>query len=422
MAEESISVNYLFGGILLSTSSPVQDSLGPKVAVDGSGRVHVVWEDNCAQEEACEHLIPNNFPPDIFHRVFDGQWGTTTVVSNATGDDQSAYPDLVADSDGNIHVVWQDTGDIDSNGSDADIYHRTFDNDDAEWGEIDIVSAGSTVDDLNPSIAAGSDGSLYAVWERRSFDFPSDRDIYGAVWAGDGWTVPVKISDQETDAVSGNANVGIDNLGIAYVVWQDAIDTNDDGSPDDRDILVRWVDGLEMGPVETASRHPNDGTHSLLPKVAMSSQNEAHIVWQDNGDNVFRDAGPDYDIVRNRYSTEGFAQVNAYTPITLNSDNYSGDAAVSINPATDNEFIVWAEENDDRSDTDVYFSHVIFGAPSMPTLISSGPQFNIASGTPDTLYDPMSGTLHVVWIDGGDVPNSGTDFDIYYLAVTLEDF
>ncbi len=421
-SEESISVNYLFGGVLLSTTSPVQDSLGPKVAVDGSGRVHVIWEDNCAQVESCESLIPNNFPPDIFHRVFNGAWSEITVVSSAVGDDLSSYPDIVADSNGDIHVVWQDTGDIDSNGADADIYHRSYDHETEEWGDFAVVSAGSSAEDANPSLAAGTDGSLYAVWERRTFDFANDRDIYGSVWNGDGWTVPVKISDQEGDAVSGNATVAIDNLGIAYVVWQDAIDENDDGSPDDRDILVRWVDGLEMGPVELVSRHPNDGTHSLLPRVAMSSQNEVHIVWQDNGSNIFRDAGPDYDIVRSRYSTEGFPQNNAYTPITINSMNYSGDAAISINPATDNEFIVWSEENDDRSDSDIYYSHVIFGAPNMPTLVSSGPQFNIGSGAPDTFYDPMSETLHVVWIDEGDVDNSGTDFDIYYLAIALEDF
>lgn len=421
-AEASVTVNYLFGGLLLSETTPVQDAFSPKVAVDGSGRVHVVWEDNCSQEETCEHIIPNNFPPDIFHRVFDGEWSDITVVSAATGDDQSSYPDIVADSDGNIHVVWQDTGDIDSNGADADIYHRTFDNDTSEWGDYDVISAGSTMEDGNPSVAAGSDGSLYTVWERRSLDFPNDRDIYGAVWAGDGWTVPVKISDQEGDGVSGNASVGVDNLGIAYVVWQDAIDDDDDGRPDDRDILIRWVDGLEMGPVELVSRHPNDGTHSLLPRVAMSSQNEAHIVWQDNGSNVFRDAGDDYDIVRNRYSTEGFAQINAYTPITIDSENNSGDASISINPATDNEFIVWAEDNDDRSDADVYYSHVIFGAPSEPVQVSAGPQFNVGSGTPDTYFHPESDTLHVVWIDEGNVEQSGSDFDIYYLAITIEDF
>ena len=46
----------------------------------------------------------------------------------------------------------------------------------------------------------------------------------------------------------------------------------------------------------------------------------------------------------------------------------------------------------------------------------------MASDTADILYDPLSSTLHVVWVDRGDTDNSGVDADIYYLAATVEDF
>jgi hypothetical protein len=423
-AEASVTVNFLVGGVLISDLTPRQEAAQPRVAVDGQGRVHVVWEDYCSEEEDCEVLVPNNFPPDILHRMYDGgAWSEITTISDAEGDALSTAADIVADSNGDIHVVWSDTGDIDSNGSDSDIYHRSFDNGEGEWGDINIISAGSTSEDFGAAIAARSDGTLYAVWQRRVQDFPGDIDIFGAAWAGNGWTVPTVISDHEADAVSRNPDVAIDNIGTVYITWQEDIDDDDDERIDRREIMVRWVDGEDSGPVELVSRNPNGGL-ALLPRVATSSLNEAHILWQDTGDNIaIPRAGDDWDIVRNRYSRDdGFVQGNAYTLITLNSDEFSGDAAISVNPATDNEFIVWTEEDADANDADIFYSHVFFGAPDPPTKVSTGDAFNVGSDTADVLYHTESNTLHIVWVDQGDIDTSGDDADIYYLAITIEDF
>ena len=69
----------------------------PAVAVDSSGRVHVVWHDD----------TPGNF--EIYYkRSTDGgsTWTAPQRLSWNTVD--SEFPDIAVDSSGHLHVVWHD--------------------------------------------------------------------------------------------------------------------------------------------------------------------------------------------------------------------------------------------------------------------------------------------------------------------------
>jgi len=75
----------------------VLSSYSPDLAVDSSGRVHLVWVD----------LTPGN--PDIYYRKSADMgvtWTTALRLTRTTG--LSEAPALGVDTSGNIHLVWQD--------------------------------------------------------------------------------------------------------------------------------------------------------------------------------------------------------------------------------------------------------------------------------------------------------------------------
>ena len=87
-------------------SSTPGPSESPRLAVDGGGTVHLVWQDS----------IPGN--DEIFYakRSSDGTWSSPQNISNNPGSNSLAPGlQLAVDGGGVVHVVWQDdtTGNLD---------------------------------------------------------------------------------------------------------------------------------------------------------------------------------------------------------------------------------------------------------------------------------------------------------------------
>lgn len=89
------------GGATWSTATRLTWTPGystfPKMVVDSSGNLHIVWDDS----------TPGNH--EIYYKkTTDGgsTWSTTKRLSWTPG--YSTLPDIAADSSGNLHVVWYD--------------------------------------------------------------------------------------------------------------------------------------------------------------------------------------------------------------------------------------------------------------------------------------------------------------------------
>ncbi|MEO0111761.1 MAG: T9SS type A sorting domain-containing protein [candidate division WOR-3 bacterium] len=86
----------------IDTISPMEwqdTSAYPHIAVDGTNRVHIVWQ--------ADININNSFP-NIFYRMRDenGNWKTIETVSIYPRSVHNQYPRVNIDSEGNIHVTW----------------------------------------------------------------------------------------------------------------------------------------------------------------------------------------------------------------------------------------------------------------------------------------------------------------------------
>jgi len=129
----------------------------PSLAVDSSGNIHVVWDDNTDLECGSDR--------DIFYKRFEVGvgWTSTEVVSTeSTG--LSAYPSLAVDSSGNIHVTWHDnTTDYADSGTDLDIFYKRFEVG-VGWTSTEVVSTESTGESRYPCLAVDLAGNVHIAW------------------------------------------------------------------------------------------------------------------------------------------------------------------------------------------------------------------------------------------------------------------
>jgi len=105
----------------------------PKIAIDkNTDNIHVVWDDDTnltASEGGLDREIMY-----ANYRAATGQWSHAKVISdcmNGTDDwntDESAKSSIAVDSQGNVHVVWQDDTDLipSEGGTDPEIMYTKY--------------------------------------------------------------------------------------------------------------------------------------------------------------------------------------------------------------------------------------------------------------------------------------------------------
>jgi len=130
----------------------------PSVAAESAGHIHVVWED----------LTPGN--SEIFYKRSPNLGLSWAAHQRLTwNSSQSRYPAVAADSDGNVHVVWQD----DTSG-DFEIYCRKSSDGGSSWAASQRLTW-TPGWSQNPAIAADPSGNLHLVWHDST---PGNTEIY----------------------------------------------------------------------------------------------------------------------------------------------------------------------------------------------------------------------------------------------------
>jgi len=243
----SLTVLYQSGSLLLSDTNSPGHSRSVSINQDSSGTTHIVWTDECVQFAGCVTYSQsdNGVPYDTLYRKFDSSgWSEILLVSNGSEifDGDSQHSHSIIDSNGLLHIVWSDTGDSLSI-EDYDIFHRTLNTTTGAMGTTQVV-ANSDKDDEHPILSAGSDGSVHLVWRHRTSSL--NHDIYYTSWtASSGWDASQNISNAEGDGDSHQPAIAIDSNGDAHIAWQDN-GTIFFAENNDEDIYYRYFDNGEL--------------------------------------------------------------------------------------------------------------------------------------------------------------------------------
>ena len=133
-------------------SEPSND---PKIALDGSGNIHVVWHD----------YTPGHF--EIYYsKSSDG--GSTWTTKRMTWSEVSMYPAISINSSGHIHVFWAGGFPY------TELYFNTSTDGGSTWGGAKRLTWNSGSSSY-PEIAIDSSENIHLVWHDSS---PGNFEIY----------------------------------------------------------------------------------------------------------------------------------------------------------------------------------------------------------------------------------------------------
>ncbi|GAH03081.1 unnamed protein product, partial [marine sediment metagenome] len=154
-------------------------------------------------------------------------WSETEVVSTESTDD-SYFPSLAADQDGNVHVAWLDFTDYGGSGSDTDIFYK-YKPSGGSWSDTEVVSTESTDNALYSSLDVDSEGMVHVVWEE--YDIPSHYVgvFYKNKPSGGSWTTAEVIPLETPDLHYFYPIIGVDLFGAVHLVWTDNASTGGSG-------------------------------------------------------------------------------------------------------------------------------------------------------------------------------------------------
>ncbi len=171
----------------------------PQVAVDGQGRVWVVWSEN----------VDGNW--DIYARAYDpstGRWGARKRISSNPGSDINVAV-ATRGTDGSVWAAWQ--GFV--NGQ-FDVFLASVS--DPKGGNVYVVSD-SPANDWYPDLAAAPDGKLWIAWDSYA---AGNYDVFVRALAGSklGEIVPVAASAR----YEARPSVAVDRQGRVWVAFEDS--------------------------------------------------------------------------------------------------------------------------------------------------------------------------------------------------------
>ena len=283
------------------------------MVMDEDGNVHLVWADT------------RDGNSEIYYRERSGgTWGAEVRLTNDPA--LSDGPCITEDPIGRLHVAWVDTRD-----GNQEIYYKYYDSSTGWSADERVTTYGEA--DHGPTIAA-SGSEVYLVWQER--ETGGGLHYYYLMFSartGAGWSTPIDVDvSPERDCYRPSAAWGSD--GLLHLVYerQSANASNEL----ERIAYSNW-NGTAWS---TRIMLSTALSYSRGPVIAAASDGTLHVVWQD-GENT---GG---DIFYVEYNGSAWQPVEEI--VTGGSDATTPSVAV----AGGGVYVAWADHR--QGEPEVYF-------------------------------------------------------------------
>jgi hypothetical protein len=348
----------------------------PQIALDPSGNIDLVWQDNSAGHSAV-----------FFSQSTDAgaHFSVPLMVSNASA--TGAGGQIAIDSTGNVDLAWQDN----SPGYAAIFFGRSTDGGSNFSTPVNISNNPLGTNSV-PSIHLDSSGNIYVVWVAAStytsggssFN-TQDVDISSSTDGGNSFSAPSVVSPGEPGTVRQSPQVAANSPGNINVVWAEMDSFSEIWS-------VAFASSNDGG--ASFSNMASDTTcmYPPAPQMVLDSAGGINTVWQapcgDNSSDVefARSAAGGTD-----FTVSTLADPTGYSPLP----QLAIDSSDNINVVFYGSGI--------SGDNGIFFARSTDGGNTF-----SAPQdLSNDGGTNPQIAMDSSGQIRIVWSAGNDIFFSG---------------
>ncbi len=322
--ESNIKVNNDYG-----TDNQYEPSIaiGPK-----TGNVYIVWIDN--------RVVTNKFV--YFARSIDhGHTFDIFRIVNEGGN--AGAPQILADKNEALHVVWHDDRDIN-----FDIWYSRSDDMGIFW-ENNVCVNEYTKDhnQTNPVMALNNSvnpPTIWVAWQDPQFTNGTHDGIvltYSVTGGNEFFDSPYEIyTNNQNNNNATNPDMAVDDLGYIWIVWNE-----EQATGEDQDIyFTRTATAPDPGvvkPIFSFNKRVDDGpanTNQTKPVIAVYNHTIAYVAWQDDRSNLSTDI----------YFAKYVPSSNSFdTDLRINKDNSELTNQISpamiVNATTGHIYITWLD-------------------------------------------------------------------------------
>ena len=395
----------------LLTASSNHYSNEPHIIGDVNNDIHLVWidfTDNLLGSGSDQDIFYQYYDHSI------EAWSPIELVSTESAG-SSVDPRIVIDQSGTLHVLWLDTTDYLGAGIDRDVFYKTR-SPLGVWSAASVVTTTSTdyIDHLE--VIIDEDDNLHVTYYDLTDNLlgsGTDSDIFYHQFnsSTSSWTTHYLISTESTSFGTANPSLAIDPVsGLLHFVYTDPTDIL--GSGTDNDVFFKSLDlnTLTLSSIELIS----DGSSmiSTRSKILVKSNGEQHVFWADPTDML--GSGTDYDIyqLHRANSSTSWEGLNL---VSLESTSPASTHTVIIDKA-DRIYIAWNDQTDilgAGSDGDIFFKFLTNSTSTWSDVQIVSTISNDTSISP-TLAVDNRGFVSCVWDEYDDLVGDGVDRDLFH--------
>lgn len=372
-------------------NAPVSTTVGNQTAVqllaDGAGGAFMVWEDR-RHGNSLSRIYAQRLD-SAGRRLWQNGTGNYNGVPvsrlSASAAGAQTRPRLVSDGSGGALVIWLDTRNSTTTGS--DIYAQRLGTDGAIGWTSDAIVSAAVGDQAAAEIVSDSSGGAIVGWhDMRN----GNLDIYvqrlagngTTIWANDGVAISVAGDTQQLPQIAS------DGAGGAILAWESFVDINNGA----HDIYMQRIDS--SGNVQWAVNgaflvtwHNATGAYrESFAQVVADGTGGAIVVWRDR-----RNPGLGSNIDAQRVDSTGARQWANIRPGDIHGVPVCEASGNQISPRAISDgsggaFVVW-EDNRDASNANLYAQRLLANGTrswangsdnyeGMPVTLAAGEQLN----------------------------------------------
>jgi len=301
--------------------SPVNQNVGPSLAVDSDGYAHIAfYGGNGTQSLARTVSTPY---ANVYYSTnkgsLDGSFQTINLTDHSSPGITALTPDLALDSNGYVHIAWI--------GSNRDIYYANNTSGDFDTQRITFQNGATTYE--SPSLAIDDDGFAHIVCS--AYD-DNDDELYYTTnnVTGAAWHSLINVTnDPNTSAAPDDdePDITVDDSGIVHIVWRRLFPEilgflqSFDSRTTYNYTQIFYTNGSKYGfqtlipvsPINEADQHPS---------LALDSSENVHVSWHNETNQMIvysNNIGGSFGTAENVSTT---SYINRYSSLFIDNDDY----------------------------------------------------------------------------------------------------